>query len=95
MQHSQLLGQRFLFGTDLFQTISKHTNSNFICPKDKSDNIIENNNYRILTNRNGYLSLQFRFTNHKQRAVQGETLKESMLFCVDDCRLEKLFLKNV
>lgn len=96
MQHSQLLGQRFLVGTDLFQTISKHTNANFICPKDKSGNIIENSNYRILTNKNGYLNLQFRFTNHKQRAVQGETLNESMLCCVDDMQTgETIFEKRL
>lgn len=40
--------------------------------------------------------MQFRFTNHKQRAVQGETLKESMLFRVDDMQTgETIFEKRL
>lgn len=92
MQHSQLLGQRFLVGTDLFQTISKHTNSDFICPKDKSGNIIENNNYRILTNRIGYLNLDLLIISKEQ--YKEKCLMSLCYFVLTTCILGKLFFEK-
>lgn len=64
--------------SELFDVLKKHSNVKLELPKN------ENSNYMILRGRGGYLNLQFRFTGYEQRAVSGEELNESMLFCVDD-----------
>ena len=85
MQHSPLLGQKFIVGTDLYNTLDKQNNTKFIFIEDKEGNKLENSKYRRLSN-NGYMNYHFRFTSHKQKAVEGTTLKETMEFCVDDMR---------
>lgn len=78
MQHKNLYGQQFRVDSDLFNALQKHKNVDFQSLKE------ENGEYKILKSKNGYLNLIFRFTGHTQKAVNGETLKESMLFCIDD-----------
>lgn len=85
MQHSLLLGQKFIVGTDLYNALNERDNTNFIILEDKDGNKLENTKYRRLSNK-GYLKYHFRFTAHKQKAVEGKTLVETMDFCVDDMR---------
>ena len=78
MRHRNVYGQEFLVGSDLYNALKKHKYVNFCSSNDNS------NKYVHLTSINGFLNLEFRFTGHTQKAVNGETLKESMVFCVDD-----------
>lgn len=85
MQHSLLLGQKFVVGTDLYNTLEKRDNTDFIILEDKDGNKLEDSKYRRLSKK-GFLKYHFRFTAHKQNADEGETLVETMNFCVDDMR---------
>ncbi len=81
--HRNVYGQQIRVGSDLFNALKMHKNVNFKDPKNENS---ENKDvkYKILTGKNEYLNLEFRFTGHTQKAVSGETLKESMTFCIDD-----------
>lgn len=85
MQHSLLLGQKFIVGTDLYDALKKQNNTQFVFLKSKDGRILEHSKYKRLSH-NGYLNYHFRFTSHSQNAVEGNTLKETMEFCVDDMR---------
>lgn len=78
MQHSKLFMQKFKYGTELYNSLDKQDNTEFVSIKD-------NNEYNQLSN-NQYMNYQFRFTAHKQNAVDGSTLEEKMDFCIDDMR---------
>lgn len=78
MRHKNIYGQEFLVGSDLYNTLKKHNYVSFVPLKYNSDK------YMRLERKNGFLNLEFRFTGHTQKAINGETLRESMLFCVDD-----------
>lgn len=78
MQQQSLYGQQFLSGSELFKALKKHPNVKFE-PSQK-----ENGSYMTLLSQGNFLNLQFRFTGHQQRAVSGEELNESILFCIDD-----------
>ena len=42
------------------------------------------------------MNLELRFTGHQQKAVQGEQLIESMMFCIDDITTgETVFQKRI
>ncbi len=77
MRHRNVYGQGFLVGSEIYESLKKHKNITF-------EPFVNTGNYMRLTNKDSYLNLQFRFTGHKQKAVTGEELKESMLFCIDD-----------
>ena len=77
MQHQNILGQKFLIGTQLYNAIEAHNNVSFEVDE-------KNPEYARLKNAGTYLNLQVRFYGHRQKAVEGEELSESMFFCVDD-----------
>ena len=77
MRHRDVYGQQFKVGSDIFNTLKRLENVSFESHKKDSE-------YEVLTSRGEYINLEFRFTEHRQKALSGETLKESMLFCVDD-----------
>lgn len=85
MQHSLLFGQKFIVNTDLYNVLSRQNNSNFVFLEDKDGNALKNSKYRRLSS-NGYMKYHFRFTAHKQKAIEGKSLNETMDFCVDDMR---------
>ena len=76
MQQSNCIGQSFEKGTEIYQALEKYPNVKFV--KTKLDG------YNRLSADGGFLRLHFRLTDHRYRAVEGETLKESMKFCIDD-----------
>lgn len=80
--HKQnLLGQRFLVGTKLYNTLEKFHGVKFM----ESDTP-----YQQLTKYgNINLQLYFRFTDHKHIVSDGQTLNEVMKFCVDDRKTGK------
>jgi hypothetical protein len=72
--------QSFSVGSDIYNALAQHPNVEFIKTEKQS-----NSNYEQLVNKNGaFLQLFFRFTDHSHKVSDGETLRESMLFCVDD-----------
>lgn len=77
MRHYSAHKQQFRVGSDVFKALEAYPNVKF------SESSCDRN-YKILTNDSGFLNLQFRLWNHKQEAVEGELLKESMHFCIDD-----------
>lgn len=76
MQQSNCIGQSFKRGTEIYKALEKYPNAKFV--KTKFDN------YDRLSNDGCFLRLHFRLTDHRYKAVEGETLKESMKFCIDD-----------
>lgn len=90
MQHQSIYGQQFVVDSDLFNALKKHKYVDFIPLKD------DNSNYMRLVSNGGFLNLHFRFTEHTQKAINGEELKESMIFCIDDLISEQtIFQKNI
>ena len=85
MQHSILLGQKFIVDTDLYDALAEQDDTNFVCIEDKNGNKLENSKYRRLSHK-GYMKYHFRFTAHKHKATEGAMLKETMDFCIDDMR---------
>ncbi len=83
MQQQNIWGEKFLVGSELYNAIVIHPNVNFVEPS-KTDDNISDRIYARLDNKDSFLMLQFRFTNHRQKATDGETLCESMDFYVDD-----------
>lgn len=77
MRHQNTYKQKFLVDSDLYRALEKHPDVHFVettSPK-----------YRMLLNKEGaFPKLWFRFTNHTHKVQEGETLKETMQFCVDD-----------
>ncbi|MDE6103143.1 MAG: hypothetical protein K2F60_01295, partial [Oscillospiraceae bacterium] len=88
MQHQRLYKQQIRVDSQLYNALKKH-----------SDTILINqeNGYARHVNRKGtYCELFFRFTDFKQRAVDGETLNEFMKFCIDDRKTGKtIFQKTI
>lgn len=75
MQHSNVWGQKIKVGSELYSALERYPNVCF----DMSDGA-----YQKVCNKNNFLDLHFRFTQHKQNAPDGRKLVETMLFCVDD-----------
>lgn len=76
MTHHRAYKQKIRIGTDLYNNLHNYKGVKF----EK-----EENGYAQLVNEKGFfLNLEFRFTNHVHKVIEGETLVESMLFCVDD-----------
>lgn len=79
MQHRSLYGQKILVDSDLFNAMKNHKDASFVESQNKKGQ------YLRLTNKEGaYLNIQCRFTEHRQKAINGEELRESMVFCIDD-----------
>lgn len=79
IRHQRLYKQRILVNSPLYEVLAAFPDADFI----KSDNT--SSKYEQLINKDGqFLNLYFRFTDHKQNASNGQTLRESMLFFVDD-----------
>lgn len=90
MQHQSVYGQQFVIDSDLFNALKKHRYVSFVSVNDNNDE------YMRLVSNGGFLNLHFRFTEHTQRAVSGEELNESMLFCIDDLVSGKtIFQKHI
>lgn len=90
MQHQSVYGQQFVIDSDLFNALKKHKYVSFIPLED------DNSKYMRLVNNGGFLNLHFRFTGHTQRAINGEELDESMLFCIDDlANNQTIFQKTI
>lgn len=95
LQHKKLWKQRFAVDSNAFKVLEKHPNVVFVNPDDKNGEEIKNSKYKILLNKNNFLNLRFRFTNHKQVSVDDETFRESMLFCIDDANTGEIIFKRV
>ena len=90
MQHQSVYGQQFAIGSDLFNALKKHRYVSFVSVDNNDDK------YMRLVSDGGFLNLHFRFTEHTQRAVSGEELDESMLFCIDDlANNQTIFQKTI
>lgn len=79
MHQQNILGQRFLKGSPLYNALKSHDNVSFARLA-----LSQNSNYMILTKKNKFLKLQLRFSHHTQKAIEGETLKETMKIYIDD-----------
>lgn len=76
MTHKRLFKQRIRTDSNLYDSLLNYPNVKFEAVE---------NGYAQLVNENGhFLNLELRFINHSHKVVEGKTLKESMLFCVDD-----------
>lgn len=79
IRHQRLYKQKILVNSPLYEVLAAFPDADFI----KNDNT--SSKYEQLINKDGqFLNLHFRFTDHKQSASNGQTLRESMLFFVDD-----------
>lgn len=79
VHHQRVYKQKILVNSTLYETLASFPDADFI----KSDDTASK--YEQVVNKDGkFLNLHFRFTNHKHKATIGQTLRESMLFCVDD-----------
>lgn len=80
----KIYGQSVYENTPIYNNLIKHPDVNLQPIHNKKD---EETGYFKITNKPGkFIQMETRFTNHVQRAVQGEELKESMLFCIDVIR---------
>jgi len=95
LQHKRIWRQRFAVDSKVFKAIKKYPNAIFVNPEDKNGEEIKDSKYKILLNKNGFLNLRFRFTNHKQVSADGEALKESMLYCIDDADTGKIVFEQL
>lgn len=84
MTHNRVFGQRVRIGTELYEKLNKHKYVNML----DVDN--QNDDYRIISNKGGFLNIEFRFAGHQQKAGDGETLVESVRFCIDDLMTGKM-----
>lgn len=75
--HQQnLFKQRILVDSELYCTLKAIPNVAF--------SKTNNNKYDQLINKDSFLNLHFRFTDHRQYVDDQDTFHESMLFCIDD-----------
>ena len=78
MQHMRCFGQQFEEGSEIYNALSNLQSV-------RLERLNENSGYFVLRNENGhFINLIFRFTNHCQNAVEGESLNESMMFYIDN-----------
>lgn len=83
MQQKNCFKQKFEIDSEIYNELKKHPNIQFDDIKFHSGKVDEK--YKFLNHKNEcFMNLVFRFTAHQQNAVDGQTLKESMLFCIDD-----------
>lgn len=84
--------QRILVGSELYNALLNYSKVRFV----ESNNDKDNKKYVFLEGQTGiFFAPQFRFYNHKQKANDGETLAETMSFCVDDRRTEETIFEKV
>lgn len=79
MHQQNILGQKFLRDSPLYNALKSHDNVSFAM-----SNSSKNKDYMILTKKYKFLKLQLRFSHHTQKAIEGETLKETMRIYIDD-----------
>lgn len=90
MQQQSCFHQLFKINSEAYNALKTYDGLNFIP--------IENNpDYQFLHWENGkWTKPVFRFYKHKQKAVDGERLKESFIFCIDDNNTHKtIFAKEI
>ena len=76
MTHQKVYKQKFLIGSDIYNTLSSYQGVEFI---------ISENRYAQLVNQKGsFLNLFFRFIKHTYKVSNGEAIIESMMFYIDD-----------
>ena len=85
MQQQDIWGQKILLGSDLYDALKSHNNVKF---EEASGE------YKLLNKRCGYLKLQLRFTKHKQIAVEGDALRETMMLYIDDMLSNKVVFEK-
>ena len=76
MQQANCYKQHFEVNSDIYNALSKHPHVAW------ADSVYQG--YQTLQNNGKYFNLVFRLTDHQQKAHEGEELKESILFCIDD-----------
>lgn len=88
MQQQRCFHQSFKIGSEVYNALKKYDGLKFTP--------IENNEeYQKLDFENGKWSDPvFRFYNHKQKAIDGKSLKESFFFCIDDNKTRKTIFKK-
>ena len=78
MQHMRCYGQQFENNTELYKSLSA-----LECVKFEQTS--EQSGYSLLKNREGcFANLIFRFAGHRQYAIDGEILNETMMFFIDN-----------
>lgn len=88
MRHKNIFGQQVRIDSDLYRTLDKYCGIKFLNMSDS--------NYARISNEGVFISLEFRFTNHRQKAKTGAELQESFLFCIDDINNRKtVFQKTI
>lgn len=68
MQHQNILGQKFLIGTQLYNAIEAHNNVSFEVDE-------KNPEYARLKNAGTYLNLQVRFYGSQAKSGRGRRIK--------------------
>ena len=63
----------------MYNALKSHDNVNFA-----KLTLHQNSDYVILTKKNKFIKLQLRFSHHTQKAIKGESLKETMKIYIDD-----------
>ncbi len=87
MHQQDIWGQRFLEASELYNALNRHPNVKF---RDTEGG------YMRLDRKREFLKLQLRFSEHKQIARSGETLRETMMLYVDDMVSDKtIFEKRI
>ena len=81
LQHNNIYGLKFKVGSDLYNCLCKDNKVRFDILNENENEALE---YAIFRNNGTYINYIMRFTQHKQIATEGECLKESLLFCLDD-----------
>jgi hypothetical protein len=82
LHHQKIYRQSFLKDSDIYTSLVNYPGVAF----EKTSG----SNYEQLVNKDGcFLELYFRFYGHKHKVSEGETLRESMIFCIDDRRTNK------
>lgn len=77
LQQQNPYKQQIKAGSDLYAALCKH-------PKVTFDSTESEKYPRLVGRRAEFVNLYFRLTDHKQKAKDGDELKESVKFCVDD-----------
>lgn len=88
MRHQNLYKQKFLEGSELYNVLANYPDVDF--------RKAYGNYYRLEKKNGSFIKLWFRFINHTYKVSNGEELKESMLFCVDNIDTgETVFEKRI
>ena len=88
MQQLSCYHQSFKLGSDVYEALKNYYGLEFVQPE-TADNKKINNYHKLVWIKNTWTKPVFRFHTHKQKAVDGEKLKESLVFCIDDNNIRR------